>query len=462
MKSKRKALIAAAAVLAVLVCAIALLSLAPQKGDESERKIYELIKHDDDDVKSVVISNEKGEYTVTKTGGEMVYSTPGLAGLPQTKENYYDLIHKCAVLTASHKLKASAEDYGKYGLDSPCATASIEYESGEKATIHIGDSLKSEGFTYFLLEGDEHVYAGSENQFSYYFGDESMLLNTALAPGASLGATGQGNMSEPDYLRFPNKDGVEYIIETTDSFTDGYGNTFRHLQQSPKKSFVDAAKLKEVFPRIMEFSADSAYIMHPTKQQLDSFAFDKPYTYIDIGIDGKMAKISIVKYEGGYLAYKEGVDVIWKLADYLITWLDVESDTLTSHYFAAPSMAQLFSLSVEVNGSSYLFERLDGDFACRGETINKSSWEQLYKLACSVNSYNSAEYDMGGNVAAKLVFLLESGEKETVELRQTEARTLGIFINGKNIGYTLREVFAERLAEGCENALAGKSVSASW
>ncbi|MEG1181834.1 MAG: hypothetical protein RSD39_07370, partial [Oscillospiraceae bacterium] len=82
MKSKRKALIAAAAVLAVLVCAIALLSLAPQKGDESERKIYELIKHDDDDVKSVVISNEKGEYTVTKTGGEMVYSTPGLAGLP--------------------------------------------------------------------------------------------------------------------------------------------------------------------------------------------------------------------------------------------------------------------------------------------------------------------------------------------------------------------------------------------
>lgn len=467
MKKKQVQLVVL--VLSLLVVAgviAAVLFIVPKPEDGATT--YKVIDRPDTDLKSARVVNEVDDYEVTKTGGDTMWQAVGLEGLPEQKSNYYAFARNCTYLTATHRLTGiSTAGLAQYGLDTPRARVSLEFEDGERVTVLVGDSVGIESRRYFTIEGEEStVYAGGETLFTYFLKDRYELLNRLLSP--DNGSNKSGDLA--DLIEFTTATGESFEIEQlAETYTNGAGMSYRYIQTAPVREYCELAQVNNYFPRIMEFYADSVYLANPSESELSNLGFDAPLTTLKIGFNGNDAAaaaestIDFVAHDGGYLAYKHGTPIVWKIAEYMVKWLDIAPDALTSKYFLAPPAAAVSSVTADFGDERYTFALDDeNNLVYNGAAIDSVDSASLYKMMCSVNSTSAAGDEPAGALSLSLTFDYRAGGSGRIEFYDLGARRLGVFVNGQNTGYTVRAAFAERLLEECKNAVAGESVNESW
>lgn len=466
MKSKKLTALLLAAALVVLGGALwAVLTFTAPPEEETGKTTYRLIGREEEELEGAVVTNSYGSYTVYRSGGDLTWQVEGNEWLPQQKSRYYEFARSCTSLTASYRL--DTDEYEKYGLDDPAATVEITYTDGQSLVLTVGDRVRDESYRYYMLSGDEGVYAGNTSQFSYFLGESIMLVDTLLAPHVEGKYTNDAE-DKADAVAV-EQDGVRYEFEVmAETVTDGFGNSYINRQISPDGVWSDLIPPNvygEYFGRIMEFGAYKAVALADSDAVLEEYGFDEPDTTLTIVYEGNETVIDLVEDEasGDYLAHKRGTDVIWLAVSRLVTWRDIDGTTLVTRYFAAPPLAETERLTVEVYGKSLSVEIADdGSAAAEGAALAQESWAGFYKLACSVNSDTPcADGSENGEEVARLAFEGGYGSR-TVSLRRVSSRLLAVWVDGRFTGFSVRETFCERLNDAIPALLAGESVSASW
>ena len=79
---------------------------------------------------------------------------------------------------------------------------------------------------------------------------------------------------------------------------------------------------------------------------------------------------------------------------------------------------------------------------------------------CSVNSANSIG-PSSGDPEVTIRFIGEPGS-ERVELIPNGSRTMGIVVNGEDLGLSIRASYAETLEAACEAVISKTSFSTTW
>ena len=327
----------------------------PGEGDD-----ISAVSHITEDVVSVRVVNEKGSFLIETADNENGYSCAEVEGLPTLKSNYISVLDAVTSIQANSRYPDS--DLSRYGLDRPQATAEVTLKDGTVYTVNVGSKAPSENYIYFSVSDDpKTVYTARMSKFLPIMADAYSLVNKLLAPKTESLRPGNDETDTADWLEYTNADGVRFRLEQLrSSYVDGAGNSYRFHQTAPVDGYVKAADATEVFSRVMQFCASSVRIYHPTEADIAECGLDEPDTELVLAYGNDVAVIRLSQAPNGdYYAIKEGIDVIWNIADYMVTWLDVQPRTMLTSYVLAPPMADVTRL--EISGYVLRLRSLGGD-----------------------------------------------------------------------------------------------------
>ena len=85
------------------------------------------------DIKSISVTNENGQISLAKDGGEWVLKKPFEAGVESTEMNTF--LSELTSAQAEEFVSENADDLAKYGLDKPKITLSAQLNDGSEKTI---------------------------------------------------------------------------------------------------------------------------------------------------------------------------------------------------------------------------------------------------------------------------------------------------------------------------------------
>ena len=144
MKKNTKIIIASAAGIAVLgAAALALVLTQPATDDTSSSVTSEsdivIFDYDADDISTLTVKNESGEYTINRLGKEKW----GIDSIPEALANsssYSSAMGKAGDLSAKQIVEENASDISKYGFDTPTAEFSMTFKDDkyEDVTCSVG------------------------------------------------------------------------------------------------------------------------------------------------------------------------------------------------------------------------------------------------------------------------------------------------------------------------------------
>ena len=150
MNGKLQGIIICGVTAACLVGVMAFLNSTSGKSDadssssstaavSSQDESVVILTKSSDDITSVKVSNEHGEYSVNKSeSGKSTWSIPELGTLNANATAEASMISNLDGFKAKKLVEENVEDMSKYGLDKPTADLTVEYSDGTATTLHVG------------------------------------------------------------------------------------------------------------------------------------------------------------------------------------------------------------------------------------------------------------------------------------------------------------------------------------
>ncbi|MGN0611277.1 MAG: DUF4340 domain-containing protein, partial [Ruminiclostridium sp.] len=185
MKKNTKIIIASAAGIAVLgAAALALVLTQPTTDDTSSSVTSEsdivIFDYDADDISTLTIKNESGEYTINRLGKEKW----GIDSIPEALANsssYSSAMGKAGDISAKQIVEENASDISKYGFDDPTAEFSMTFKDDkyEDVTCFVGIKFEGENAWYVKTDKSNTVYLVSNSGVSFAMQDVLDYVNTS-------------------------------------------------------------------------------------------------------------------------------------------------------------------------------------------------------------------------------------------------------------------------------------------
>ncbi len=458
-KKQKRTIFLLLGALLVVAAAIAVLLLLPEKeeGGQDGPSVV-LTDRPVDEVASLAVENEKGSYQfIQVTTGS--WQVPSLGDIPLGKNKIYECSKTAAKISATQKVSDSADDNAKYGLDQIQGTATVTYTDGTSVKLEFGDEIDGGG-RYFRIAGKDAIYAGSANALAYLTGQDLDLIDLELSPYDS---TSSDNLKRAE---FQNASGV-FVIENIQSqqVTDGYGNFFKYRVSGAAQGYVDSAFFAENFTNLVQFRASSAIAVDPTPEQLAGYGLDAPQSYLLLGEGDSAIKVLIGRADGDiYYAMRDGYPVVFKLADYVVNWLEISPFDILNKYATAPSMDQVREVTLDIGGEKTVLAVTDAATrtgTCNGQATDAKLFGEMYQLLCSARPEEQTGSAQKGEQVAAITFTYNDGNQDVMALFSTESRKLLVQKNGQDLGLA-RRALLDALKQGAENLQAGKQVSKQW
>lgn len=176
-----------------------------------------------EDLSSVKVTNEYGEFEFYKKDGELMLR--GSEGTAINGETLSELVVAAGYPLALLKVAPDAEGYEEYGLNDPVCTWTITANDGTSHTLHVGHKVHTGEGYYVCMDGRDAVYVLSNSleeplmspvtvfvtpvvmaaatHNDYYTIDKlviSRLEDDALKPFVSFAHTPEEDMMNPDAI----------------------------------------------------------------------------------------------------------------------------------------------------------------------------------------------------------------------------------------------------------------------
>lgn len=272
--------------------AVVILRLTEPKDDNTDdststtqsKLVYEL---NADDIESIEISNDSGEYTVIKSGDS--YKIKGIEDYKLSSNYISSITGGLSSIIATKVVEENAKDIDRFGIDNPTATATVDFKGTKERTytVKIGDTAIN-GDVYFMVDGDSTVYTGQSDQFAALSYDKLQTLDTTMI-SAEEGA-------EVNKLSYTTTDGKYLVVFEK----KGTGDSAVMEMTSPVSAEVNTTTLDTYINEIKALSAESVLAVDATDEQIEHFGLDKPYFTFSTTIGDKEYTVKVSEATAGY------------------------------------------------------------------------------------------------------------------------------------------------------------------
>ena len=493
MNKKIKTLIIGGIVLVVLLGAMIALMVVNNQGGErssssSSDSTVNIVEKNIDNITKIVIHNPQGEVTLTQPE-EGSFAVETLGTLPLETTDVKSVFSNLAVIDATKVVSETPGDLEEYGLTQPQTTAEVFLNDGSSYTLRIGnESPLGDGY-YAMLDGDDKLYLISSATYETHctYAAKDFVYRTLAA-------------NEEDAE-------IEDLVKSVEFYRKDFGQTlyFDQLENdpdvayspvyasaytmtSPIKAFVDGDNFYNVAGVATSLRADAVVAVFPTEEELAKYGFDDPQAVYTAGMtDGSTFKLYVgntvtggldgsTANEVGYYVIKEGIDAIFYMDDYQLTFMGVSEFELLSQVAFAPELNSLSSMEVVTSSATYDFafthttETNDQGTSSatttttlNGSVMDEDLMKNLYMYVISALAEGIYTDTPSGNAVAAITFHATDSSVEplTVEFHDIGNRKASITINGQTRFHT-RMTYVTNLLSNLEAAASGGEVNPNY
>lgn len=488
MKKNTKIILGSVIGIAVLGAATLALVLTQPKSDNadsgtSSSKTVSVTDYTADDISTLTISNESGEYTINRLGKEKW----GIDSIPEALANssaYSTAMSSAGGIGAKQVVEENATDLAKYGFDKPTATVKMTFKDNkaEDITCLIGIKYEGENSWYVKTDKSDTVYLVANAGVSFAMNSELSYVNKS-----TLTAAYDSEKDKVNRVRIQRKDLDKDIVldklpeETEKKFSSTY---VAYEMSSHNNILADDELDKKVIYGLFGISASDVFAVSPTDEQKKQAGLDDPYcTVTMVSNKETVTKLTLgsavytvtkndetgeeIKTITGYYGMLSGKDAIYVFSPDSLPWLTATPENMLYKLFLTPYIYYLDGVTIyDSDRKAYDFT-ITGDadkssFTYEGKEVDSAKFKAFYQYLLSAYAEQIYLDDLTGDnkfIAGVTYDHREEGkENDIVEFYASESdRTCIIVVNG-DVRYKVRQIYATRLLENLNALLSGGEI----
>lgn len=334
---------------------------------ESEHiELINLVDLDIDDIVSVAISNEHGEFTIIRTD-DGDFTIEGVA-------DYIPLSQSALRRTVTHLTEINAQrDLGanhnveEFGLENPYVTAHIIFEDGSGIMVKIGDSNAVDTGRYIWIDG---INAGGINPSSPIFLSDFMfereLTRTkydyveALAVEALRETNANRRFFDSgDVVGFDSLTISGTMHENPIELSWSADTLVRYHITSPANEYASAVTIEQLLsPLNIGLFASGAYAFSPTPAQISQFGLDNPRSIIEYVLGGftLMIRVGNQDDDGNFAVKINEIPIIYRMTEGAVAFALNEMNDLIWGSIILLDISVVSAATFNFGGNSHRFE----------------------------------------------------------------------------------------------------------
>ncbi len=463
-------------VLCLVLVLLVLILTQPKAPDNEETPVADtsvyLHEGTKDDVKSIVIKNEHGEFEILQNAKG--FYIPEFEGLKQNS-TVMGAIGNCATkIKASALVEENAADLEKYGLSegSPKASAFVTLKSGEQYTVYYGNTVPGSSAVYARMGGSTSVYALPSNSSNYFYYAKENLISVAITDEIA-----NANVAPViDRLTVTRKDLEHEIVFVDDSKKHGADEisvVSAQVMIEPVYAGLDVITAEPIVFGLWGLSATQAVVAFPTADDLRNYGIADPYCEVnlDAELQNYNLKIGNVAYyeesangetsvPAAYYGYFKGVDAIFIFNVSQIPWVNFEIIDIISPMMTSNYIVTLDYMKIEFDNkakTSYYYDVTGDtelavlDVTVNGEPAVAEDFQTFYQfvLSCPIEGLCLTEPPEGAKQICFIEFMNENGTFDTLEFFDAGNNEVIIKLNG-HTSFTQHKSYLNTLEKNAE------------
>ena len=438
MKKTAKGIIALAAVLAVMGGGYAALKLTePEDGGDTsastssestpEAETAVLVSDDIPDtedtsslgynvsvIKTVTVKNKDGElHVVQKTAptedSAATYTLDGYQDVLMKDSIIGTLANNANGLTSEALIAENCSDLAKYGLASPSATVDIEYESGKKIQLLLGNEAPDGGVTYAMIGGTDTVYTVRDSAVANYSKTIMELVETTVLKAPD-------ELPVVKSLRIEREDmDTDILLKYDDSESNSQysgGTSAAHYMEEPTFAYLAVERATDITTGMFGLSAKEVYSVHCEDADIAEAGLKEPFCKVTMDCDDGNTYVLLLSEpfidgdnEKCCYAMIEGGNVIYTVSTENAKWAVIQPVDIASKIFIASYVWNLTDLSVTTNTggkSEFVLTKKnpnetkdsytadDFDTKLNGKAFDTERFRKFYSFIISANAEDFA------------------------------------------------------------------------
>ena len=489
MKKNTKILIGSAAGIAVLGAAVLVLVLT-QPADETQASSSSdeeltLLSYKADDISTLTIKNENGEFPINRLGS----ATWGSDSIPEEYANstaYSSSMSGAGSIEAKLLAEKDAQDLAKYGFDNPTATFSMTFKDDKYEPISCSVGIKNEGESawYFKTDENNDVYLVTNSQLSFAMGD--VLDYVQLS---SLTDAYDSENDTVDRVRIERADlENDLVLDKVEQDSDKeFATTYATYKMSSHNNIlVDDEKCQDIVYGLFGLSATKAVAVNPDEQTKKDCGFDSPTCTASMVNGEEVTKLyigapviekstdeetgAVTETVTGYYGMVAGKDVIYEFAADSLPWLDIQPENLLYRLFLSPYIYYVDNVTVvDTDKNEYKFSIIGDSSSSEiklGDTvIDRSSFTTFYQymLSCYADKIYVEDLTDENKFICSFTYNYRDENdgvngKDVVELYSSESdRTCIVVVNG-DVRYKTYQIYGTRFLDNLQALLNGGEI----
>jgi len=477
MKNLTKlAIIGVAAVAALLIIFVIL----AQTEDESSGRVV-FTSGEPTDVESVTVRNSYGDFAFFFDFVEGGYVLDDIPPYIADIEVFFDFMANAANLSAVRKISTADNELQDMGLTEPSVDVEITFFDESFIHLRIGGIERISGHFYATVSGFDGVYIIPRTTAQPFLLPKTQIISRFVTPPLAISSplsairdisfTG-GSLQFPVAI-FTTTGGSESTRLSAMSF-----GTATHIMYGAGVYQLDQTYAIHILGSLFGIEAVQVAGYNLSETEVDAFGFDEPYMSIDydmingIDVDVRHMQLRIAEAEDGlYYATLDGSGIV-----YLIrreAFLDIEYERLPVRWFLTPLIMDLSAVVISTHDEEFRFnidstDPLDPVVTYNDQTLDNTLFRSFFRLLTSAahDDVYLGLLPTPGPASQPLVMITyeyndTNKMPDTLALYRGEARRANVFING--VGeFAMKDLFAERVREGCLNLIAGNPIEENW
>jgi hypothetical protein len=418
---------------------------------------------------SVTVHNEKGEFSILPGDSPTI---PGWESLIPSTYPLTRILDVCAGLISQSLVAEDPPDLSVYGLDQSRAWVEITTKSGDGTTLYVGNEAPDKASVYVRLEGRPEVYQAGKWEMDNLSQGIFDFVDKGVSPQLAEDESGSFEFSEISLGGTVRPDGLVRIVPVVqeEGVTAKSRITNPYRITSPVDEDLNLDKGLPVLKTLSNIQADSVAARVYGPGDLARYGLDKPYSTAAVsgtlghGLGGFALRASSPDDAGNVYIYREGSELIYRVAAANISWLGATWWSLMDKMIVLPFIDEVARVEVIGPQRQAAFD-LSGKedelkVDAQGLVLNTDDFRKYYQtlLSAVYDEYADEKIPPGAQPVLEIVYRYRSGQApDRVSFYAAGSRRVLTSLNGGRPFYTY-SAYVDWVFNSLDQVLQGKKV----